>query len=130
MIIKNSQTNNVWPSPSTYSMDLEDIDVDSYRSTINAELIDKTIAKEMLGISASWQFSSEQEAEWLMEETKKNPLPLTIKAPILGHSTITANFRCAKRHLEMIQTDEDEITNKTKWKVSLTLSQKAKITGQ
>lgn len=130
MVIKNASTNVVWPSPSSYSMSVEDIDIDSYRSTTTAELVDKTLAKEMLGLSISWELTSEADAEWIMEETKKNPLNLTIKAPILGHSTLTALFRCAKRQCEMIQTEEEEITTKTKWKVSCTLSQKKKVSGQ
>lgn len=130
MIIKNTKTNIVWPSPSSYSMSVEDIDIDSYRSQATAELIDKTLAKEMLGLSISWEFTNEEDAEWIMEETKQNPLFLTIKAPILGKSTLSAEFRCAKRNCEMIQTDEDEDTDKTKWKVSCTMSQKKKVAGQ
>ena len=57
-------------------------------------------------------------------------LYLKIKAPILGKSTVTAEFRCAKRKCSMIQTDDDENTLKTIWKVSCTLSQKKKVEGQ
>ena len=130
MVIKNATTGNVWPSPSGYSSSIEDIDLDSYRSKSTAELIDKTLAKEMVGLNISWEFTNEADAEWLMEETKTNPLNLTIKIPLLGKSTLTAPFRCAKRQVEMIQTDEDEDTAQTKWKVSCTLSQKKKVSGQ
>lgn len=130
MVIKNATTGTVWPSPSSYSSSIEDIDLDSYRSQSTAELIDKTLAKEMLGLSLSWDLTTEADAEWLMEETKNNPLNLTIKIPILGHSTLTAPFRCAKRQVEMIMTDEEEDTQNTKWKVSMTLSQKKKVSGQ
>lgn len=117
-------------SPSSFSISIEDIDLDSYRSTVTAELIDKTLAKGMLGLTVGYDYLTEAEAEDIMAKTWVNPMPLTIKCPILGGKTITANFRCAKRSCEMIQTDETEQSENTRWKVSFTASQKKKITGQ
>ena len=117
-------------TPSSFSINIDDIDLDSYRSTINASLIDKTLAKGMLKCSFSWDYLTEAEAEALMALTWNNPMPLEIKCPILGGKTISANFRCAKRTCNMISTDSDTASTKTKWKVSFTCSQKAKVSGQ
>lgn len=117
-------------SPSSFDIDLDDIDVDSYRSTSNASLIDKTLAKGMAKASFSFDYLSEEEAESLMNLTWQNPMNLEIKCPILGGKTLVAPFRCAKRKCTMISTDINEQSNKTKWKVSFSVSQKKKVKGQ
>lgn len=120
----------VQKSPSSFKLNLDDIDLDSYRSTVNASLIDKTLAKGMVKCSFSFDYLTEQEAEQLMALTWVNPMQLEIKCPILGGKTLSANFRCAKRSVDMISTDEVEQSTKTKWKVSFTCSQKTKVSGQ
>lgn len=117
-------------SPSSFKIDIEDIDLDSYRSQSNASLIDKTLAKGLVKCSFSFDYLTEQEAEDLIELTWTNPMPLTIKCPILGNKTLTADFRCAKRSCDMISTDQEESSEKTRWRVSFTCSQKKKVSGQ
>jgi len=117
-------------SPSSFSLNIDDIDVDSYRSTANASLIDKTLAKGMVKCTIGWDYLTEAEAEYLMALTWNNPMPLEIKCPILGGKILRANFRCAKRNCTMISTDEVEQSEKTRWKVSITCSQKEKVSGQ
>jgi len=120
----------VQKSPSSFKLNIDDIDVDSYRSTVNASLIDKTLAKGMIKCSFSFDYLTEEEAEHLMALTWNNPMPLEIKCPILGGKVLSADFRCAKRSVDMISTDETEQSTKTKWKVSFTCSQKKKVSGQ
>ena len=109
-------------SPSSFKINIDDIDIDSYRSTANASLIDKTLAKGMLKCSFSFDYLTESEAEHLMALTFKNPMNLEIKCPILGGKIVKAQFRCGKRTCDMISTEESENTDKTKWKVSFTCS--------
>ena len=117
-------------SPSSFSLDIEDIDCDSYRSTVTASLIDKVIAKGLVKASFSYDRCTEEEAEALMAETWKNPMNLDIKCPILGGKILSAEFRCSKRKCEMIKTGIEEQSNETRWKVSFSVSQKKKVMGQ
>lgn len=117
-------------SPSSFKINADDIDIDSYRSTSSANLIDKTLAKGMVKCSFSWDYLTEEEAEHLMALTWENPMELEIKCPILGGKTLTADFRCAKRSLDMISTDLVEQSQATRWKLSFTCSQKKKVSGQ
>jgi len=117
-------------SPTGFSLDIEDLDLDSYRSTVNASLIDKLLAKGLVKASFTFAYCTEEEAEHLMNETFKNPMNLDIKCPILGGKILTAQFRCAKRKCEMISTEKAEDTNETKWKISFSVSQKKKKKGQ
>ncbi|HIQ90996.1 MAG TPA: hypothetical protein IAB27_05180 [Candidatus Coprosoma intestinipullorum] len=117
-------------SPGSFSLAIEDIDVDSYRSTANASLIDKVIAKGLVKASFTWNYLTEAEAEELMSETWKNPMNLELKCPILGGKVLSAPFRCSKRQVDMISTESAENTDKTKWKVSFSVTQKKKVNGQ
>lgn len=120
----------VQKSPSSFDLDIDDIDIDSYRSPVNASLIDKTLAKGMIKASFSFDYLTEEEAEHLMALTWNNPMPLNIKCPILGGKQIEADFRCGKRKCSMISTTQEENSSKTRWKVSFSVSQKKKIKGQ
>lgn len=116
-------------TPSSYKDNIEDLDNDSYTSKKTGELIDNVLAQGMIKAEFGWDYLNEAEAEEILTETFKNPMNLTIKAPILG-GTITAPFRCAKRSSEMIDTGNDEDTKKSHWKVSFNVMQKKKVSGQ
>lgn len=117
-------------SPSSFNLSIEDQDVNSYRSKVDNTLNDRVIAKGMVKADFSFDMLTEQEAEDIMAETWKNPMNLEIKCPILGGKTLTAPFRCSKRKVEMIKTEEAMQTDKTKWKCSFSVSQKRKVSGQ
>ncbi len=117
--------NKVLPTPSAYSADIEDIDKESYSSAIDGSLIDSTIAIGLLKLSMSWDLSSEEQAEELIQLTYENPLILTIKVPVIqGGILQNAKFRVSKRKVDMIDTEKGEVTSNTHWKVSFDLMQK------
>lgn len=117
--------NTILPTPSTYSADIEDTDKDSYSSAVDGSLIDNPIAVGLLKLSMSWELNSEEEAEELMKLTYINPLILTVKVPVVeGGILHNAKFRVSKRKVDMIDTEKEESTSKTRWKCSFDLMQK------
>ncbi len=121
---EHGKTENL-PTPSTYSADIEDTDNDSYTSKKTGALIDNPIAVGMLKLSMSWDFNTEEEAETLCQKTFKNPLILDVKVPVVeGGFLEGAKFRVSKRKVEMIETEKEASTSKTKWKCSFNLMQK------
>ena len=64
--------NEILPTPSTYSADIEDTDKDSYSSVIDGSLIDNPIAVGLLKLSMAWDFNNEEEAEKLIKKLKVN----------------------------------------------------------
>lgn len=113
------------PTPSTYSADIEDTDKDSYSSIVDGSLIDNPIAVGLLKLSMSWDFNTEEEAEQLIQKTYKNPLILDVKIPVVkGGFLEGAKFRVSKRKVEMIDTELNTNTSKTRWKCSFNLMQK------
>ena len=125
MLWKEHGSTNYLQTPSTYSADIEDVDGDSYSSIVDGSLIDNPIAVGMLKLSMSWDLNSEEEAEKLIQKTYKNPLILDVKVPILNGGFLEgANFRVSQRKVEMIDTEYEEETSNTHWKVSFSLTQK------
>lgn len=121
---ENGKTENL-PTPSTYSADIEDTDNDSYTSKKTGALIDNPIAVGMLKLSMSWDLNSEEEAENIIQKTYKNPLILDVKIPVVkGGFLEGAKFRVSKRKVEMIDTELNTGTSKTRWKCSFNLMQK------
>lgn len=113
------------PTPSTYSADIEDTDKDSYSSAVDGSLIDNPIAVGMLKLSMSWNLNSEAEAEAIIQKTYKNPLVLDVKVPVVDGGFLEgAKFRVSKRKVEMIDTEKETSTSKTRWKCSFNLMQK------
>ena len=121
---EHGETGNL-PTPSTYSADIEDTDKDSYSSIVDGSLIDNPIAVGMLKLSMSWDFNTEEEAEQLIQKTYKNPFILDVKVPVVNGGFLeNAKFRVSKRKVEMISTEKEKSTSKTKWKCSFNLMQK------
>ena len=60
--------NVLMKSPSSFSVAIEDQDSDSYRSPINASLIDKVLAKGLVKASFTFTYCTEAEAEVLMND--------------------------------------------------------------
>lgn len=121
---EHGKTENL-PTPSSYSADIEDTDNDSYTSKKTGALIDNPIAVGMLKLSMTWDLSSEGEAERLIQKTYKNPLVLDVKVPVVNGGFLEgAKFRVSKRKIEMIDTELNTSTSKTRWKCSFNLMQK------
>lgn len=125
MLWKEHGSANNLPTPSTYSADIEDLDNDSYTSKKTGALIDNPVAVGMLKLSMSWDFNTEKEAEDLIQTTYKNPLILDIKVPVIkGGFLQSVKCRVSKRKVDMIDTEKETSTSKTRWKVSFNLMQK------
>lgn len=121
---EHGETQNL-PTPSAYSADIEDTDNDSYTSKKTGALIDNPIAIGMLKLSMSWDLNSEDEAEKLIQKTYKNPFILDVKVPVVNGGFLEgAKFRVSKRKVEMIDTELNTNTSKTRWKCSFNLMQK------
>ena len=127
---EHGETQNL-PTPSAYSADIEDTDNDSYTSKKTGALIDNPIAIGMLKLSMAWDLNSEEEAENIIQKTYKNPFVLDVKVPVINGGFLEgAKFRVSKRKVEMIDTELNTNTSKTRWKCSFNLMQKERTEAQ
>lgn len=125
MLWKEHGANENLPTPSSFDADIEDLDNDSYTSKKTGALIDNPVAVGMLKLNMSWDFETEEEAEKLIQKTYKNPFIIDIKIAVVdGGYLENVKCRVSKRKLNMISTEKEKDTSKTKWKVSFNLMQK------
>ncbi len=71
-------------SPSSYKIDWEDLDVNSYRSTINGNLIRHPLTKHWAKIRFSYTFISESDLNTIASMINSNNLWIRAKTPAFG----------------------------------------------
>lgn len=109
-------------TPSTYSIDWEDLDANSYRSIATGNLIDTVISKKWSKLQFSYNCLTATEVNTLLTEINKNPMYVKAMNPLFSGGYIEAQFRCSKVNAEMLETGD--------YKLSFNLVQKKKVSGQ
>jgi hypothetical protein len=109
-------------TPSSYKIDWEDLDANSYRSIATGNLIDTVISKKWSKLQFSYNCLSKDEVNTLMTEINKNPMYVKAMNPLFSGGYIEAQFRCSKANAEMLENGE--------YKLSFNLVQKKKVSGQ
>jgi len=109
-------------TPSTYSIDWEDLDANSYRSIATGNLIDTVISKKWSKLQFSYNCLTASEVNTLLTEINKNPMYVKAMNPLFSGGYIEAQFRCSKVNAEMLETGD--------YKLSFNLVQKKKVSGQ
>ena len=109
-------------TPSTYKIDWEDLDANSYRSKATGNLIDSVISKKWSKLEFSYKCLSEAEVNQLMTIINVNPIYVKAKNPLFSGGYIEAQFRCSKASAEMLETGD--------YTMSFNLVQKKKVSGQ
>lgn len=99
-------------TPSSYKINLEDLDKNSYRSVTNGNLIRPVIlGKKWASISFSFNYLTEQEAEQIMEMVNHYPLYVKLKSPMFGSEGIVEyQGYVSKTSIEMQQNKETGAT--------------------
>ena len=110
------------PTPSSYKLDLEDLDNKTYRSIATGNMIDTVVSKNWSKIQFSYNHMSDTEVHTLLEVLKANPIYAKVIDPMYSNGYIEAEFRCSKKSLEMLEDHS--------YKLSFNLVQKKKVTGQ
>ncbi len=111
------------PQPSTFKLNLEDLDDDSYRSVTTGNLIDNKLSGDWTKAQFEYDALTASEVRTLLAYLKKNPINARIENPLYSSGFVEAQFRCSKKSLEKLRT------NSTLYKLSFNLVQKNKIAG-
>ncbi len=118
---KVSGTYKDMPTPSSYKIDWEDLDKNSYRSKNSGNLIDTVISKSWSKISFQYNCLSETEVNTLLSVLLQNPIYVKAKNPFFSSET-ELEMRCSKKSAEMLETGD--------YTLSFNLVQKKKVSGQ
>ncbi len=108
-------------TPSSYKVDWEDLDKDSYRSINTGNLIDTVISKSWSKISFQYNCLTEGEVNTLLSVLNQNPIYVKAKNPFFSSET-ELEMRCSKKSAEMLETGD--------YTLSFNLVQKKKVSGQ
>ena len=110
------------PTPSSYKIDWEDLDNDSYREINEGNLIDSVISKSWSKLYFTYNYLTDSEIRNLLPKLKNNPLYIKAKNPIFGTEYAEMEMRCSKKSAEMLETGD--------YNLSFNLVQKKKVSGQ
>lgn len=110
------------PTPSSYKIDWEDLDNNSYRSITSGNLIDTVVSKSWTKLQFTYNCLTEEEMKTLLPILSNNPLYVKAKNPVFGTEYVEMEMRCSKKSAEMLETRD--------YKLSFNLVQKKKVSGQ
>lgn len=71
-------------SPTTYKLNWEDLDNDSYRSVTNGNLIRNVIRRRWVKLSLSWKVISESDVSTICQSVNRDNVYFKIKSPAWG----------------------------------------------
>lgn len=109
-------------TPSSYKIDWEDLDANSYRSKATGNLIDTIVSKKWSKLSFSYKCLTEDDVNEIIGIINVNPIYVKAKNPLFSGGYIEAEFRCSKASSEMLETGD--------YRLSFNLVQKKKVSGQ
>jgi hypothetical protein len=118
---KVSGTYKDMKTPSSYKIDWEDLDNNSYRSKNSGNLIDTVISKSWSKISFQYNCLTENEVNTLLSVLNQNPIYVKAKNPFFSAEK-ELEMRCSKKSAEMLETGD--------YTLSFNLVQKKKVSGQ
>ena len=82
--IGSSGTYQAMKSPSSYKIDWEDLDKNSYRSTINGNLFRHPLSKHWYKIAFSWNYLTASEVKTIVEKVNQDNLYIRCQRPAFG----------------------------------------------
>lgn len=118
---KVSGTYTTMKTPSSYKIDWEDLDNNSYRSKNSGNLIDNVISKSWSKISFQYNCLTKDEVNTLLSVLNQNPIYVKAENPFFSSET-ELEMRCSKKSAEMLETKD--------YTLSFNLVQKKKVAGQ
>ena len=112
------------PSPSTYKIDWEDLDKNSYRSTINGNLFRHPLSKHWFKIAFGWSYITEANLKTVAEMVNQDNLYIRCKSPAFGtNSWIELPGYVSKM-------SADYLEGRVGWTLSFNFVQSKVVSGQ
>lgn len=115
-------------TPSSYDIDWEDIDSNSYRSVTTGNLIRERLSSKWFKGKFSFNYLTESEIETILTVINQNPIYVKVKDPLFGTSGV-AEFECYCSKVS-VSMQKNEATG-ANWKsLSFNIIQQTKVSGQ
>jgi len=120
-------------TPSTYKIDWEDLDSNSYRSITTGNLIRRRLSSKWFKGNFSFNYLTETQLENILPIINQYPLEVRIKSPLFGTSGwLEIKTYVSKVSVEMVRNDPTyNSNNNNQWvKLSFNIIQTEKVSGQ
>ena len=114
-------------TPSSYKIDWEDLDSNSYRSVTTGNLNRSIVSKKWFKGQFSFNYLTETEVESILSVINNYPLYVKIKSPLFGTSGVTEFEAYVSKVSVQMQQNE---TNPTWNSLSFNIVQSKKVVGQ
>ena len=107
MLWQTSTNGTSWTdmkTPSTYKVDMEDLDVDSYRSVMTGNLIRTVIARRWFKVGMTWKFATASEVDTILKAVNKDGVYFKFKSPAFGtNNWVTFKGYVSKMNTELLE---------------------------
>lgn len=115
-------------TPSTYDIEWEDLDSNSYRSIVNGNLIRKRLSSKWFKAKFNFYYLEEEELENILKVINQDPLYVKVKNPMFGsNGVLEAVCYCSRVSVQMIRNEETG----ARWgNLSFNVIQQKKVAGQ
>lgn len=125
----SSSTYTTMKTPSTYELNGEDLDYNSYRSVVNGALNRTIVGKKWISVNMTFNYLTEAELETICDVLNYWPMYVQLKSPLFGSNGIwTGQMYCNKYKVSMQQNANN---NQQTWhNLQITLVQSRKVSGQ
>ena len=96
--------NNVlMPSPSSYKINWEDLDNDSYRSVTNGNLIRNVIKRRWAKVSLSWNVINSTTVDQILSAVNRDDVTFKMLSPAFGNGYIAFKGYVSKMECELLE---------------------------
>lgn len=125
---KSTDNYTTMKTPSSYKIDWEDLDSNSYRSVTTGNLNRKIVSKKWFKASFTFNYLTEAETEKIVKMINNYPLFVKIKSPLFGtNGVLECQAYVSKVSVNMQQNQETGAT----WNgLSFNIVQSKKVSGQ
>lgn len=117
-------------TPSSYKIDYEDLDSNSYRSITNGNLIRSRLSSKWFKGAFSFNYLTQSEVEQILNMINNDPLYVRVKSPMFGSSGyVEFEAYVSKVSVEMLRNSNNY--SNTEWvNLSFNLIQSKVVDGQ
>lgn len=114
-------------TPSSYKIDWEDLDSNSYRSVTTGNLNRSIVSKKWFKGQFTFNYLTETEVETILSMINHYPLYIKIKSPLFGTSGVVE----FQTYVSKVSVQMQQNENNPKWSsLSFNIVQSKKVTGQ
>ena len=94
---------NIMPSPTSYKINWEDLDSDSYRSVTNGNLIRNVVKRRWAKVSLAWNILSASEVNTICTAVNQDNVTFRVISPAFSNGYIEFEGYVSKMETELLE---------------------------